>query len=135
MLRKPESMDECVYFSNRDVGAGTATVWVFKADCPECGNAKMGKPRDAKTGKAKIRAKEYVCPGCGHTVEKVEYEEGLMAYCAYTCPECKAEGEAETQYVRKTIEGVKTLRFNCTQCGANIDVTKKMAEKKKKKKK
>ncbi|MCK5629830.1 MAG: hypothetical protein KAI26_04385 [Nanoarchaeota archaeon] len=131
--KKPESMDECVYFSNRDVGAGSAMVWVFKQECPKCHKALMGKPVDAKTGRAKIRAKEYVCPGCSYSVEKEEYEEGLTAYCEYTCPECKEHGEAETPYKRKSIDGVKTLRFNCQSCSANIDITKKMKEKKKKK--
>lgn len=133
--KKPESMDECVYFSNRDVGEGTATVWVFKSECPECHKALMGKPKDKKTGKPKIRAKEYVCPECGYTVEKKEYEEGLVAYCAYTCPECKVDSDAETLYKRRTLDGVPTLRFNCSACGANIDITKKMKNKKEKKKK
>jgi len=132
--KKPESTAECVYFSNRDVGEGSAMIWVFKQECPECHKAKMGKPVDAKTGKVKIRAKEYICPECGYTVEKKEYEDGLTAYCEYTCPECKSQGEAEAHFRMKTIDGVKTIRFNCNSCGANIDITKKMKKKKQKKK-
>jgi len=131
--RKPESMDECVYYTLRDVGKGSAVVWVFKNKCPECGNAIMGKPKDPKTGRPKIRAKEYVCPECGHIMEKKEYEESLIAYCEYICPECGAEGITEAPFIRKSIGGVQTLRFNCKDCGANIEVTKKMKEKKKKK--
>ena len=66
----PNSMEECVYFTRRAVGNGKAVAWVFKEDCPECGKAKMGKPVNEKTGKAKIRATEYVCPACNHTIEK-----------------------------------------------------------------
>lgn len=130
--KKPESMEECVYFSNRDIGKGTAMVWVFKQDCPKCHKAKMGKPKDDKTGKVKIRAKEYVCPECGYTIEKKEYEESLTAYCAYTCPECGEIDETEAPFKRKNIGGVPTLRFICRTCGAKIDITKKMKEKKKK---
>ena len=55
-LTMPESMSECLYFSRRDFNnEGSAVAWVYKKDCPECGKAKMGKPVDEKTGKAKIR--------------------------------------------------------------------------------
>ena len=95
----------------------------------------MTKPRDAKIGKPKIRAKEYVCPECNYTEEKLEHEEKLVAYCAYTCPTCQGEGESEAQFKYRTLDGVKTVRFVCSECGANVDITKKMKEKKKKKKK
>ena len=62
-LKRPESMDECVYYTLRDIGEGEATVWVFKQSCPKCGKGIMGKPK-GKEGKVKIRAKEYVCPEC-----------------------------------------------------------------------
>ncbi len=133
-LKLPESMDELIYWTRRSIGEGKATVWVNKQECPECGKAKMGKPVDAKTGKVKIRAKEYVCPGCGYTVEKKEHEGSLEACAIYVCPECKKEGECIVPFKRKSIQGVQTLRFTCEHCGANIDVTKKMKEKKKKKK-
>ncbi len=124
-MREPESTNECVYYTRRQIGEkGFATVWVFKQMCPECGKALMGKP--VVKGKVKIRAKEYVCPECNHTVEKKEYEESLTASCKYTCPGCEHQGEAEMQFKRKSIDGVQTLRFNCEQCNANIDVTKKM---------
>ena len=131
MVTEPASMEELVYFTNRSLGdKGKVMCWVYRNDCPKCGKAKMGKPKDEKTGNAKIRAKEYVCPECNHTVEKQEYEETLTAEAKYTCPECGKDGEASIQFKRKKVDGVDTLRFSCQHCGANIDVTKKMKEKK-----
>ena len=133
MVTEPESMDNLIYFTNRTLGdKGKIISWVYKQNCPACGKVKIGKPKDEKTGKTKIRAKEYVCPECGHTVEKEEYEATLTAEAKYTCPECSKEGEASTLFKRKTIDGVKTLRFQCQHCDANLDVTKKMKEKKNK---
>lgn len=131
-IRKPESMDECVYFTQRslDNDNGEIMAWVFKGDCPKCGKEKMGKPRDSK-GKVKMRAKEYACPACNYSVEKQAYEDSLMAFAEYTCPSCKSKGEAQTNFKRKNIDGVPTLRFACAKCKANLDVTKKMKEKKK----
>ena len=131
MIELPESMDECVYYTLRDVGEGEVTVWVFKEMCPECGKGLMGKPKKDGGG-VKIRAKEYVCPECGHSVEKSEYEETLIANFDYTCPECKHKGETQIPFKRKSIKGVKTLRIKCEKCDANIDVTKKMKVPKKK---
>ena len=128
MLKKPESMDECVYFTQRDVGKGEATVWVLKEQCPKCRKAQMGKPRDAK-GKVKTRATEYVCPSCKYAVAKQAYEDSLTASAEYKCPSCGSEGEAQIPFKRKNIEGIPTLRFQCTACRASIDITKKMKEK------
>ncbi len=132
MLRKPESMDECVYYTSRDIDNGDITVWVFRGKCPQCGKGTMEKPRGAD-GKIKIRAKEYICPVCKYTAEKEEYEETLTASAEYTCPGCRSIGEAEIPFKRKSIMGVKTLRFVCEKCKANMDVTQKMKEPKKKK--
>ena len=135
--RKPESMDECVYFTQRTLenadgeATGEIMTWVFREDCPKCGKSKMGKPRDSK-GKVKIRAKEYVCSSCGHSLEKTAYEDSLIACAEYTCPYCNNKGEAEKPFKRKNINGVQTLRFECDSCHGNLDVTKKMKEKKSK---
>ena len=118
-------MKEVVYFTYRDVGSGSARVWVFKEQCTECGKGLMGKPIKPD-GKPKMRAKEYVCPECGFTVEKEEYEESLTASADITCPECGKDAELEVPYKRKKIKGVVTLRFECPHCQASIDVTKKM---------
>jgi uncharacterized CHY-type Zn-finger protein len=131
MLKRPNSMDECVYYTSRDIGNGEVTVWVLRNPCPKCGKAMMEKPR-GDDGKLKIRAKEYVCPACKHSVPKEEYEETLTASAEYVCPNCRAKGEAEVPFKRKSIAGVKTLRVVCAKCKANIDVTQKMKEPKKK---
>ena len=131
-LRKPESMDECIYFTQRSLGdqqQGFAMVWVFKQNCPKCKKALMGKPKDKK-GKTLIRAKEYTCPSCGYTAEKKAYEETLTASIEYTCPSCMNSSEKEIPFRRKKIEGIDTLRFQCDKCKANIDITKKMKRKK-----
>ena len=74
-LQQPKSMDECIYFTNRTLDKGKIKAWVFKGKCPKCGKGLIGKPKDPKTGKPKIRATEYVCPECGYTVEKQKYED------------------------------------------------------------
>ena len=128
-LKFPESMDECVYFTNRALtedGKGNVTAWVFRNDCPKCGKAKMGKPVDEKTGQVKIRAKEYVCPECGYTVEKTEYEETLTCNIQYTCDECGHEGETQVPFKRKKFMGTDAVVFTCEGCGKKIPITKKM---------
>ncbi len=136
-LKEPKSMDECIYFTNRSIGEkGKLKAWVFKQKCPKCGKALMGKPRDPKTGKPKIRAKEYVCPSCKHTEEKQAYEETLNICVKYTCPHCGHQAELETQFKRKKVQifneekqkkvSIPSIRFQCSKCGENIDITKKM---------
>ena len=63
----------------------------------------MAKPRDPKTGKFKIRAKEYVCSECGHTEDIEEYAETLNANIQYTCPYCKNQGELQIPFKRKEV--------------------------------
>ncbi len=132
-IKKPESMEECVYMTQRDLGDGSGYVmaWVFRENCPKCNKTLMGKPRD-KSGKVLIRAKEYVCPSCGNTEQKEEYESSLTVNVEYTCPKCKNNGEKQIPFKRKKIEGVETLRFQCDKCKSNIDITKKMKAKKSK---
>jgi len=135
-LVEAKSMDECVYFTNRNIGEkfnGNARCWVFRQQCPKCKKAFMGKP--IVDGKAKIRALEYECPNCKYTVEKQAYEDTLMANVDYTCPACQFHGGIVLPFKRKKVEGVLTLRFPCEKCGGPIDVTKKMKEIKKKVKK
>jgi len=134
-MKEPESMEECLYFTNRTLeeGKGQAMAWVFKSDCPECGKVKMGKPVDPKTGKVKIRAKEYICPECGHIVPKEEFESTMTMNIKYTCPFCSNEGEATTEYQLKSYKGVKAYIFECSKCKEKIGVTKKMKAIKKKK--
>jgi predicted RNA-binding Zn-ribbon protein involved in translation (DUF1610 family) len=135
-LVQPNSMEECLYFTRRDLeNDGSLFAWVYKKKCPECGKAKMGKPIDEKTGKPKIRAKEYVCPECGHTEEKVEHEESCNADIIYTC-KCGHEGEISIPYKRKKVQllnektgkkkAADALIFHCSKCNERILITKKL---------
>ncbi len=135
-LKQPTSMDECVYFTRRVTGNGKAKVWVFKEKCPKCNNGTMGKPKNSKTGKPKIRAKEYVCTICNYTVDEKSYEDTLTASIEYTCPYCANEGEIQIPFKRKKVQifnetvqkkkAADSLRFQCQKCSKNIDITKKM---------
>ena len=131
-LEMPESMDECFYFTNRTLeNGGSAIAWVKKPMCPKCGKGKMGKPVDPKTGKVKSRATIYVCPECRHEVEKDAFDETLEVEIQYKCPACGKEGEATTQYKRKSFKGVPAYVFVCNDCGEKIGLTKKMKKPKK----
>ena len=125
-------MDDLIYFTNRTVedGKGKIKAWVHKKMCSECGKAKMGKP--VVKGKVKIRAKEYICPDCRFTEEKLEHEETLNLEAKCLCPSCNKEGEGTTIYKRKSFMGVKAYVLDCSNCGAKIPVTKKMKKPKKK---
>ena len=59
-----------------------------------------------------------------------EYEETLTAEAAYTCPECNKEGVDSIPFKRKKVDKIETLQFTCEHCGAKLNVTKKMKEKK-----
>lgn len=140
MIKEPESMDEVCYFSRRDLenGKGDAVAWVFKGTCPKCKKGKMGKPINPKTGKAKIRAKEYECPECGYIVEKEEYEDTLECEIKYTCPKCSHKGETTVPFKRKSLKladsasgkarSSKAIVFICEKCNEKLGITKKMKE-------
>lgn len=134
MVTEPENMEDLVYYTNRAIDEGFIMAWVYRKKCPKCGKALMGKPKDPKTGKVKIRAKEYVCSECGYTVPKKEYEETLEVEIKYTCPYCQHIGETTTPFKRKKFKGVDAIVFNCGNCGEKIPITKKMKAPKKKKK-
>jgi predicted RNA-binding Zn-ribbon protein involved in translation (DUF1610 family) len=125
-LTIPESMDECLYFTNRD----GLLAWVYRKKCPKCMKAKMGKP--VVKGKVKTRALEYTCPECGFNEEKIEHEESLHLEAKYTCPECGREGEATAPYKRKSFKGVQAYMVECQHCSAKIPITKKLKNIKKK---
>ena len=131
-LKQPASMDDCVYFTRRTVGPkGKIMAWVFREKCPKCKKGLMGKPKN-ETGGIKIRASEYVCPSCGHTVEKKAYEDTLTCNIIYTCTHCGKAGEAHVPYQRRTFEGVQAVVFDCDHCHKKLGVSKKMKEGKKK---
>ena len=129
-------MSECVYFTNRTSDKGKVRAWVFREQCPKCHEGLMGKPRDPKTGKPKIRADVYVCPKCSYTVPLQEYEDTLTANVRYTCQKCQKNGELQIPYRRKKVKifdaedrkekVAEALQFQCEQCHENINITKKM---------
>jgi len=123
-LKIPESMDECLYFTNRSIGEAQVLAWVYRKPCPKCKKAVMGKP--VVKGKVKSRATEYVCPACGYTEEKTTHEESLNLEASYTCPECAKEGESVAQYKRKKYKGVLSFVVKCVHCSAEIPLTKKL---------
>ena len=135
-LVEPKSMDECVYFTNRLLDKGKIKCWVFKEKCPKCGKTLMGKPRDPKTGKVQIRAKEYKCSECSYSLPGQEYEDSLTASIQYTCPHCSHNGEIQVPFKRKKVKIInegemksktaESLRFQCQKCSKNLDVTHKM---------
>ena len=67
---------------------------------------------------------------------KDEFEETLNAKVIYTCPNCEHEDEIETPFKRKKFgiwneekqKKVSTtaFAFNCSKCGEQIFITKKM---------
>jgi ssDNA-binding Zn-finger/Zn-ribbon topoisomerase 1 len=104
---------------------GKAVAWVLRGKCPKCGKGLMGKPR-GKDGSVRIRSPEYVCPACGYTVAKEEYEGTLTCNIQYTCPYCRKQGEAQVPYKRKTFEGVQAVVFECQHCHKKLGISKKM---------
>ena len=136
-LKEPESMDGCVYFTNRILtNDGYIKTWVLKELCPKCNKSLMSKPKDPKTGRPKIRATEYVCESCGYKEDEAAYEDRLTANILYKCPYCKNEGEIQVPFKRKKVrrfneekqkkETVEALIFDCSKCKKRIEVTKKM---------
>ena len=138
-IKIPQSMDECIYFTNRSIGAskgngeGQVIAWGYRKTCPKCKAAKMGKP--VSQGKVKTRAQEYVCPGCGYEEGKLEHEDSLMLEAQYTCPACGKEGEGSGPYQRKNYQGIPSYLVECQHCHEKIPITKKLKILKGKKKK
>lgn len=137
MVTFPESMDDLVYFTRRKLGEkGSAIAWAYRGDCPACKKAKMGKPRDEKTGKPKIRADHYVCSECDHKIPKQAYEDSLECEIQYVCPKCENKGELATPFKRKSFpivdpdtgkkKAAKAIVFHCESCNEKLGVTKKL---------
>jgi hypothetical protein len=133
-LKKPQSMDECVYFTNRTIDNGRAMAWVFKKSCPKCKDGFLAKPIK-KDGKPDKKSDHFDCLKCGYSEMNEDVEKDLVVNVDYKCPYCENEGEAQTEYARKTFQGVKAFVFSCSKCSQNIGITKKLKEIKKKVKK
>jgi len=125
-LKMPGSMDECIYFTRRNISNGEATAWVYRKECPKC-KSFMGKPIK-KNGKVDKKAEYYECPKCKYQETSKEHEESLKLEIIYKCPHCGFEGEATCQYKLKSFQGAKAYVFECQKCKKNIPVTKKMKE-------
>lgn len=131
-LKVPESMDECLYFTNRTVDNGRITAWAVKKECPKCGKGTMGKPIK-KNGKIDKKADYYECPSCKYTENEEKIAEGMNLNVIYKCPKCSFDGETTTEYKRKPYCGVKAYVFTCQKCGEKLGITQKLKEPKKKK--
>lgn len=130
-LKKPSSMDECLYFTNRSIGEGFATAWAYRPDCPKCKKPTMGKPIK-KNGKADKKADYFECRACKHKMSNEEADSLAKLEVQYKCPHCGNEGEATTEYKRRVFEGVQSFVFECGKCNKKIGITKKMKGSKKK---
>ena len=130
-LKKPSSVQECVYFTNRIMGSGRAMAWVFRKECPKCKEGIMGKPQK-KHGKIDKKADHYVCYSCGYKESNEQVENSLVLNVEYKCPYCGHEGEATSDYKRKTFEGMPSYVFECQKCRKKSGLTKKLKEGKKK---
>ena len=131
-LKKPQSVEECIYFTNRIIDNGRAIAWVFRKECPKCGKGIMGKPQK-KGGKVDKKAGHYVCYSCGYRESNQDVENNLILNIEYKCQHCGNEGETTSEYKRKTFEGVPSYVFECQKCKKKIGITKKLKEPKKKK--
>src|SRR3989344_4566404 len=124
-LKRPESAEDCMYFTNSTIDSGRAMAWVFRKECPKCGKSVLGKPIK-KTGKIDKKADHCVCNSCGYTESNEEAEKSLVINVDYKCPHCGNEGETTTEYKRKAFEGVPSYVFECQKCHKNIGLTKKL---------
>lgn len=130
--KEPSSMEELIYFTNRNIGKGNAKAWAYKIECPNCKKELMSKPIDPKTKKYKIRASYYECPACHHQMDKKDVDPQLEVEVIYTCPSCANHSCVKLPYKRKKFEGVDAFVFACDKCGETIGITKKMKKPKKK---
>ena len=130
-LKKPQSVEECVYFTNRTIGDGRAMAWAFRKQCPKCKKGIMGKPQK-KNGKVDKKSDHYDCYACGYQESNEQVENNLILNIEYKCPHCGNEGETTSKYERKTFEGVPSYIFECQKCQKKIGITKKLKEPKKK---
>ena len=133
-LKKPNSMEGCLYFTNRSIGEGFAIAWAYRPDCPKCKKPTMGKPIK-KNRKIDKKADYFECWVCKHRMSNQEAESLAKLDVQYKCPHCGNEGEATTEYRRKTFEGVPSFIFECGKCHRKIGITKKMKKSKKSKNK
>ena len=130
-LKKPNSVEECLYFTNRSIGEGFATAWVYRKECPKGKKGRLGKPIK-KNGKIDKKADNYECPHCKYQETNEQVESAVNLEVQYKCPHCGFEGEATSEYKRKLFEGIPSYVFECSKCNKKIGLTKKLKNIKKK---
>lgn len=130
-LKKPDSMEECIYFTNRSIGEGSAIAWVYRKECPKCKKPTLGKPIKSN-GKVDKKADYYECKLCKYQESNEEAEKDLKLEVQYKCPYCDNESETIAEYERKVFEGVLSYVFECGKCNKKIGITKKLKSSKKK---
>ena len=129
-LQRPNSMEECIYFTNRSIGSGSATAWAYRKECPKCKKPTMVKPLK-KNGKIDKKADYYECKLCKYQEPNEEVEKNLKLEVQYKCPYCGNESETSTEYKRTIFEAVLSHVFECGKCGKKIGITKKLKKSKK----
>ena len=75
-LKKPESVEECVYFTNRTIDSGRAMAWVFRKQCPKCKKDVLKKP-STKSGKPDKKSRIYMCKSCRYEESNEQVENNL----------------------------------------------------------
>lgn len=125
MMQQPKSMDECFYFTNRTIDSGGAMAWVFRKECPQCKEGRLGKPIK-KNGRVDKKAGYYECPKCKYQEPAEQVEQELVLNVKYICPHCGFSGETTIEYKRKSFQGVSAYVFVCEKCNQKIGITKKM---------
>lgn len=118
MLKEPNSMEECLYFTRRSIGKGKIVAWAYRILCPKCKKANMRKENK--------RDKYYTCPQCEYTEDEKLHESKIKIEVKYVCPFCLFSGETTTEYKRKSFYGVQAYIFFCERCKEKLGLTKKM---------
>ena len=110
-LKKPTSMEDCIYFTNRTIDSGRAMAWVFRKECPKCKNDVLKKP-STKSGKPDKKSPIYGCKSCRYEEKNEDTEKDLVLNIEYKCPHCGNEGETTTDYRRKSFQGIQSYVFD-----------------------
>ena len=63
-FKKPNNMEECLYFTNRTIDSGRTIAWVFRKECRKCKKGFMNKP--AKKGGKFDKKADYFEWGLGY---------------------------------------------------------------------
>jgi len=125
-MKEPESMNDLMFFTNRNMGASTIKAWVYRPLCAKCKKGRVGKPINPKSKAINKKAEYYECNHCKAQTPVEDIDKDLKVEVKYKCPGCGNEGFATTEYKRKTWQGVPAFVFECSKCKEKIGITKKM---------